>query len=416
MKRTLAAAAILAGAFCAALYAAPARTATETFVTNLFSRVVSTDTTRTTDPSVLLNDPALASARIVPDARPSAYWPNRQRVLRLGDGETVVTADKAEAEYILVPSPDRLLFVDSMTVEGGVTNYTFKTFRQYLNAVSPETLQESLRAYLPVEGGGSVTGDVTVVGDVAVTGALVAPNLVRVVTADIEANGFSVSNGVLRANSGLIVSNGMCRINCARAVIGMGTPRLHIEGVGPDAFNGITFGGAWDSPTFTFRSAITNLIETEVLSHGLVSASNAVEISAMPLATPGYRLAKTLPQSVTGDAQNGVITLVDNTVNVVGDNMYSAYAVLSVKMRTTESRRLDILFDFTTSVPTFYMDYGTFGFNPEFIGQTDAFSPTAGTPRLVHMRQIGGTDRWIVTYDDLTPWTPPVNYTWEDEP
>ena len=238
----------------------------------------------------------------------------------------------------------------------------------------------------------------------------------RVVTADIEANGFSVSNGVLRANSGLVVSNGMCRINCARAVIGIGTPRLHIEGSPATALGGLTFGGEWDAPRFTFSSAVTNLLERQMQSRDFVSASNAAEIAAMPLVTPGYRLGRTLPRSVTGGADNGIVTLRTGKVNVVDDSMYSPYAVLAVAPGEQASRRLDILFDFTSSVPVFYVDFVTFGESPVFLGPSDALSITAGTPRLVHMRQVGDTDRWIVTYEDLPQWNPPLNITWEDEP
>ena len=383
-------------------------------LTNLVGRValtndlaggVSMDVTKTTDESKMLNAPSLQSARVVPDPVQSAYWPNRQRVLKLGDGDTVVSAGRAEADWLLVRDPSRLLFIDTMTVDGGETNYTFKTFQQYLNAVSPDTMQEIMRAYLPVEGGGTVTGDVTVAGDVTVTGTLAAPNLVRVVTADIEANGFSVSNGVLRANSGLVVSNGMCKINCARATIGIGTPRLHIEGSVVNATHNLTFGGEWDAPYFTFYSLMTNQFWQLVGGSGLVTASNATEIAAMPVAVPDYRSSGTSRINVM---------LENNRLNVLGDSLYRATVVLQCPRAGSVNTRFDMLLDFSTSVPTILLDFGTWGESPVFLGPTDALEPTAGTPRIVHLRCVG-SDRWIVTYDDLTSWMPPTNAPEEEE-
>ena len=373
--------------------------------TNLVARALSTDTTQTTEPSVLLNAPALASARIVPDTRPSAYWPNRQRVLKLGDGETVVSADRAEANWLLVRDPTRLLFIDTVTVENGVTNYTFKTFQQYLNSVSPDTLRDVMRGYLPVEGGGTVTGAVTVAGDVTVTGTLAAPSLLRVVTADIEANGFSVSNGVLRANSGLVVSNGMCKINCARATIGIGTPRLHIEGNQANVARNLTFGGDWDAPYFTFHGLMTNEVDVLIRNYGLIDVSNATAIAAMPVVVPDYRTA----------GSRRIVVLENGRLNLVGDSLYGATMVLQCPNAGTVNTRFDVLLDFSSAVPYIILDAGTWGELPVFLGQTDALEPSAGTPRIVHFRCIGD-DRWIVTYDDLTSWMPPTNAQVEEEP
>ena len=376
------------------------------YCTNLVGRALSTDTTQTTDPSAMLHDSALPSSRIVPDVRPSGYWPNRQRVLRLGDGDTVVTADRAEVRVLLVKDPTRLIFVDEETVDGnGQTNFTFKTFQQYLNAVSPETLQESLRGYLPIEGGGSVTGNVEITGDVLVKGTLAAPSLLRVVTADIEANGFSVSNGVLRANSGLVVSNGMCKINCARAVVGIGTPRVHIEG----DYNGsgITFGGTWTSPWNDLTGLIHSRVSSEM--YGYTTQDQSKEIAHFPPVAPNFRNnSNTLPDSVTPNS-NGLLTLENLKLNVVDDAAYNEYVLIKLdELPNVKLVDLYVLFRYTTSVPTFYFDEGTFGESPVFHGDSGAFSPSAGTPRLVRMKHIGN-DEWIVTYKDLTTWNPPMN-------
>ena len=374
-------------------------------LTNDLTGAVSMDVSKTTDESKLLNAPSLQSARVVPNPVQSAYWPNRQRVLKLGDSETVVSADRAEADWLLVRDPSRLLFIDTVTINGSETNYTFKTFQQYLNAVSPETLQESLRGYLPIEGGGSVTGNVEITGDVLVKGTLAAPSLLRVVTADIEANGFSVSNGVLRANSGLVVSNGMCKINCARAIVGIGTPRVHIENdvVG----SGITFGGTWDSPALNLNGLIRQ--QAGLILTDYTTFDESKEVAHFPPIVPAFRNdSNTLPDSVTPN-RNGLLTLENLKLNIVGDTEYDDYVVIRTdELPNVKLVDLYVLFNYTTSVPAFYFDEGTFGESPVFHGDSGAFSITAGTPRLVRMKHIGN-DEWIVTYKDLTTWNPPMN-------
>ena len=103
-------------------------------------------------------------------------------------------------------------------------------------------------------------------------------------------------------------------------------------------------------------------------------------------------------------------------LNVVGDSEYNDYVVISLD-ETPENNLvdLDILFTYTSSTPNFYFDYGIFGEHPVFHGSTDAFSLTAGTKRVVHMRNIGDDD-WIVTYHDLQSWNPPVYSPLEEEP
>ena len=375
-------------------------------LTNDLTGLVSMDVTKTTDESKMLHEPSVQSARVVPDPVQSAYWPNRQRVLRLGDEDTVVTADRAEIRVLLVQDPTRLIFVDEETVDGnGQTNYTFKTFQQYLNAVSPDTLQDALRSYLPIEGGGTVTGNVSVTGNMLVSGTFEAPNLVRVVTADIEANGFSVSNGVLRANSGLVVSNGMCSINCARATIGIGTPRIHIEG--DTDGSGITFGRTWDSPITDLKGLISNRVAVDMQLYTTFDDSKS--IAHFPPVAPGFRSSQTLPNSIAPNG-NGLLTLKNLKLNVVGDSEYHEYVVITLdELPNVKLVDLYVLFRYTTSVPTFYFDFGTFGETPVFHGNQSAFSPTAGTPRLVHMKHFGD-DEWIITYEDLADsWTPALN-------
>ena len=377
---------------------------------------VSMDVSRTTDTSVLLNDPALPSARLVPDETPSAYWPNRQRVLRLGDRDSVISMDRTETKLLLVDDPAHLVFVESATVDGnGNTNYTLKTFRQYLDAVSPDTLQQTLRSYLPTEGGGSVTGNVEIVGDVLVSGTLAAPHLLRVVTADIEANGFSVSNGVLRANSGLMVSNGMCRINCARAVLGIGTPRLHMETVDP--LSHITFGGTWDEPFGNLETAVNMKVRTGI-ANAFPTFEQAQSYAYLPTNTPPFTTANQLSQDVVSHTPPvGLVTLRNWRTNILTDSQYNAYVVLQLDPNELplDTFECDILFRYTSAVPSFYFHFSTFGESPTFYGQTDAFSPTAGTVRLVHMKHIGN-DEWIVTCQDLTSWSPPMNMTFTEEP
>lgn len=202
------------------------RLATEGQVDNALDKKL--DAVKEVGVTKLMNLKDVPGISIVPEKGESLLERNRVRIVRVGDEETVAVIPNAEFESILVSDPRRMLFIDRVEVEEGRTNYVVKTFQDYLNAVSPDTMGTVLKDYLPTVGGGTVKGDVVVKGDVTVEGKLSAPSLVRIVTADIEANGFTVSNGVVRAQSGLVVSNSTCLIKTAYVTESIHTGNLKI--------------------------------------------------------------------------------------------------------------------------------------------------------------------------------------------
>ena len=160
----------------------------------------------------------------------SYYLPNRFSLLELGHEYQIAAAQWFQVgRYMYLPSTDRLVFCN-----GG----QHRTFQEYLDACSPDAMADLLSCYIPTNGGGRIHGDLVI------DGRLTAGELITITNSDIHAKGFKVVNKVLTAD-GLMASNGMVRLNCARFVIGFGTPRIHLETNSPSA---ITYGGTWDHP------------------------------------------------------------------------------------------------------------------------------------------------------------------------
>ncbi len=286
----------------------------------------------TTSSLRILND-TYPGMRVSPPASEHVLPANQFRVLVLGDGKTVAAARYLEADKMLVESPRDLLFVARRDVlPDGSTNFVLKSFQDYLSAVSPVAVNDLVGAYLPTNGGGTVKGELNVDGNMRVSGVLDAPRLLRVVTTDIEARGFTVSNGVLRSASGLVVSNGICAVKCAKAEIGFVAPRFHVEG----GVGSLTFGGMWDRPDGNLDSImdarIRNALEQggfgslapgDMLkpSHGAVSsvpngwATKADVLALAPVtATRAVEDRRASPTS-----GNGILKLRNNCVNVLRD-------------------------------------------------------------------------------------------------
>ena len=304
--------------------------------TNLVGRLALTNETLTAEETQtrlrVLND-TYPGMRVSPPASEHVLPANQFRALVLGDAQTVAAARYLEADRILVESPRDLLFVARREIlPDGSTNYVLKSFQDYLSAVSPDAVNDLIGAYLPTNGGGTVTGELNVEGDLRVSGVLDAPRLLRVVTTDIEARGFTVSNGVLRSASGLVVSNGMCAVKCAKAEIGFGAPRFHVEG----GVGSLTFGGSWDQPDGNLDSIldgrIRNALELggfgsldagEMLkpSHGAVSAvQNGWATKADVLALAPVTATRAVEdRRASQTSQNGILNLRNNCVNVLQD-------------------------------------------------------------------------------------------------
>lgn len=305
-----------------------------TVTTNIVGRVALTNETITAEETAsslrLLND-TYPGMRVSPPVSEHVIPANQFRAFVLGDDKTVATAKFLESDRILVESPANLLFVARREIlPDGSTNFVLKSFQDYLSAVSPDAVNDLIGAYLPTNGGGTVTGELNVEGNMRVSGVLDAPRLLRVVTTDIEAKGFTVSNGVLRSSSGLVVSNGMCAVKCARAEIGFGAPRFHVEG----GVGSITFGGTWDHPDGNLNSILDgrilnaleqggfgSMVAGDMLkpSHGAVSGMQngwATKADVLALA-PVHATRAVEDRRASPTSDNGILKLRNNCVNVL---------------------------------------------------------------------------------------------------
>lgn len=194
---------------------------------------------------------AFSSMRVEPPKSIHTLPVNQWRVLELGDEKTVAKTRYHETDKLLVGSPRDLYFIDRVEIDGTTTNYVLKSFQSYLDALSPDAVGDLIGNYLPTNGGGTVTGEVKVLGNLYVSGEVSMPNLVDMRTANIIANGFVVSNRVVKAESGLMVSNGVCHINGAIANGTIQATRVHIMDGGD-----VTFGGSSENPTAGMRGMI----------------------------------------------------------------------------------------------------------------------------------------------------------------
>ena len=160
----------------------------------------------------------------------SYYLPNRFSLLELGHDYQIAAAQWFQVgRYLYAQNPENIVFV------GGNQH---RSLQDYLDACSPQTMADLLSCYIPTNGGGRIHGDLTI------DGRLTAGELITITNSDIHAKGFQVVNKVLTAD-GLMASNGMVRLNCARFALGFGTPRIHLETNSPSA---ITYGGTWEHP------------------------------------------------------------------------------------------------------------------------------------------------------------------------
>ena len=194
---------------------------------------------------------AFSSMRVEPPKSIHTLPLNQWRALELGDEKTVAKTRYHETDKLLVGSPRDLYFIDRVEIDGTTTNYVLKSFQSYLDALSPDAVGDLIGNYLPTNGGGTVTGEVKVLGNLYVSGEVSMPNLVDMRTANIIANGFIVSNRVVKAESGLMVSNGVCHINGAIANGTIQATRVHIMDGGD-----VTFGGSPENPTAGMRGMI----------------------------------------------------------------------------------------------------------------------------------------------------------------
>lgn len=264
---------------------------------------------------------AFSSMRVEPPKSIHTLPLNQWRALELGDEKTVAKTRYHETDKLLVGSPRDLYFIDRVEIDGATTNYVLKSFQSYLDALSPDAVGDLIGNYLPTNGGGTVTGEVKVLGNLFVSGAVSMPNLVDVRTANIIANGFVVSNRVVVAESGLMVSNGVCHINGAIANGTIQATRVHIMDGGD-----VTFGGSPENPTAGMRGMIEGLTLAKITELGFTVPETTVIAPTDGMYTEG-----------TGDRLARLVDLVahasPNCVRPIGDQTTSGGSRASITLR-----------------------------------------------------------------------------------
>lgn len=264
---------------------------------------------------------AFSSMRVEPPKSIHTLPLNQWRALELGDEKTVAKTRYHETDKLLVGSPRDLYFIDRVEIDGTTTNYVLKSFQSYLDAVSPDAVGDLIGNYLPTNGGGTVTGEVKVLGNLYVSGEVSMPNLVDVRTANIIANGFIVSNRVVVAESGLMVSNGVCHINGAIANGTIQATRVHIMDGGD-----VTFGGSPENPTAGMRGMIEGLTLAKIKELGFTFPETTVIAPTDGMYTEG-----------TSDRFARLVDLVahasPNCVRPIGDQTTSGGSRASITLR-----------------------------------------------------------------------------------
>ena len=173
----------------------------------------------------------------------SYYLPNRFSLFELGNDYQIVGSQWFQVgRYLYAQNPENIVFVGSGR---------HRSLQDYLDACAPETLADLLSCYVPTNGGGRIHGDLEI------DGRLTAGELITITNSDIHAKGFQVVDKVLTAD-GLTASNGMVRLNCARFVLGFGTPRIHLE---TNTLSAITYGGTWDHPEGSMQELLQSVVQ-----------------------------------------------------------------------------------------------------------------------------------------------------------
>ena len=264
---------------------------------------------------------AFSSMRVEPPKSIHTLPLNQWRALELGDEKTVAKTRYHETDKLLVGSPRDLYFIDRVEIDGATTNYVLKSFQSYLDALSPDAVGDLIGNYLPTNGGGTVTGEVKVLGNLYVSGEVSMPNLVDMRTANIIANGFIVSNRVVKAESGLMVSNGVCHINGAIANGTIQATRVHIMDGGD-----VTFGGSPENPTAGMRGMIEGVTLAKITELGFTVPETTVIAPTDGMYTEG-----------TSDRFARLVDLVahasPNCVRPIGDRTTSGGSHASITLR-----------------------------------------------------------------------------------
>ena len=326
----------------------------------------------------------------------SYYLPNRFSLFELGNDYQIVGSQWFQVgRYLYAQNPENIVFV------GGGRH---RSLQDYLDACAPETLVDLLSCYVPTNGGGRIHGDLEI------DGRLTAGELITITNSDIHAKGFQVVDKVLTAD-GLTASNGMVRLNCARFVLGFGTPRVHVET--NDLGSAVTYGGTWDHPSGNLSTFYSGKIE-EVLAGNV----NEADIEKRnPYMTYGaVKLHFTGWEIKTHGVNTGPIkryTLENYRTHYFGDENVGSGGI---ELNLQSNAHVRIVYDFAQTAPSaVYFEWGYEGGAEVRANGTQLSSPTAGACTLIEIEHLSG-NRYLVTEHDMSTTYTTSSYYDEVEP
>ena len=322
----------------------------------------------------------------------SYYLPNRFSLLELGHDYQIAAAQWFQVgRYLYAQNPENIVFV------GGGQH---RSLQDYLDACSPQTMADLLSCYIPTNGGGRIHGDLTI------DGRLTAGELITITNSDIHAKGFQVVNKVLTAD-GLMASNGMVRLNCARFVIGFGTPRIHLE---TNDLSAITYGGTWEQPAgsvFSWQeSQIQNYLAGNTWQEDIELRNPYMRYMDVKDRFAGWKIKG-------HEVNNGPLkhfTLDNYRTHHFTDADVGSYGI---EFTINSNAHVRIVYDFETTPPSaVYFACGRVG-NDEsatmLSNGTELLAPTAGTKTLLEIEHLSGwtfiVKEMPLTYENtVMPW------------
>ncbi len=326
----------------------------------------------------------------------SYYLPNRFSLFELGNDYQIVGSQWFQVgRYLYAQNPENIVFV------GGGRH---RSLQDYLDACAPETLVDLLSCYVPTNGGGRIHGDLEI------DGRLTAGELITITNSDIHAKGFQVVDKVLTAD-GLTASNGMVRLNCARFVLGFGTPRVHVET--NDLGSAVTYGGTWDRPSGNLSTYYSGKIE-EVLAG---NANEADIEKRNPYMTYGaVKRHFTGWEIKTHGVNSGPIrryTLENYRTHYFGDENVGSGGI---ELNLQSNAHVRIVYDFAQTAPSaVYFEWGYEGGAEVRANGTQLSSPTAGACTLIEIEHLDGA-RYLVTEHEMSETYTTTSRYEEDEP
>ena len=326
----------------------------------------------------------------------SYYLPNRFSLLELGHDYQIAAAQWFQVgRYLYAQNPENIVFV------GGGQH---RSLQDYLDACSPQTMVDLLSCYIPTNGGGRIHGDLTI------DGRLTAGELITITNSDIHAKGFQVVDKVLTAE-GLTASNGMVRINCARVLIGLGTPRIHLETNSPSA---ITYGGTWENPegsVFSWQDEhIAEYLAGNIGQQDIELRNPYVRYGDVKRYFAGWALEN----HATNNGPWKHYDLSNYRTHYFTD---ANVGTSGIELNLQSNAHVRIVYDFTETAPnSVSFNWGYDGPATIISNGSQLASPTPGTCTLIEIEHLSGT-RYLVTEHEMsTTYNTTSRYDVEEEP